>query len=143
MIRSLDRCTSLLVLAGLLAGCGAKGPQRVAVSGTVTFDGQPVNDGQVVFTPQADGMTAAGPIVAGRYNIATERGPSPGLNNVRITANRPTGRKVQAGGYAASQAPQDVMEQYIPAKYNDSSELSVEFEAASAATHDFELNSAK
>jgi hypothetical protein len=56
-----------------LVGCG---PKRVPVAGTVTLDGQPLNEGQLVFTPDtAKGNTSR--IVCsswckdGRYDLET------------------------------------------------------------------------
>jgi hypothetical protein len=56
------------------AGCG--GVRRVPVSGTVTLDGQPVNGGHLVFTPDtAKGNTAriscTSRIKDGRYDLET------------------------------------------------------------------------
>jgi hypothetical protein len=56
-----------------VVGCG---PRRLPVSGTVTVDGQPLNVGQLVFTPDtAKGNTArvvcTSRIKDGRYNLET------------------------------------------------------------------------
>lgn len=40
-----------MLAAGLLAGCGDSGPNRLRLSGTATFDGKPIPYGDVVFTP--------------------------------------------------------------------------------------------
>jgi hypothetical protein len=130
---------ALLALAAPLVGCGA-GHNRVAMSGKVTFDGRPVEQGQIVFAPQGAGFTAAAPIVAGAYAIPAAKGASPGVSyTVRITADRATGRKIQAPGYAANDPPQDVYEQYIPARYNESSELQLDVGTDPEFSHDFDL----
>src|SRR3989442_803512 len=56
-----------------LAGCGVK---RLPVSGTVTLDGQPLNGGILVFTPDTDkGNTAkiscTSPVREGEYELET------------------------------------------------------------------------
>ena len=56
-----------------LAGCGVK---RLPVSGTVTLDGQPLNGGILVFTPDTDkGNTAkiscTSPVREGQYELET------------------------------------------------------------------------
>ncbi len=56
-----------------VVGCGAR---RLPVSGTVTVDGQPLNVGQLVFTPDtAKGNTSrivcTSQIKDGRYNLET------------------------------------------------------------------------
>jgi hypothetical protein len=133
--------TALCALVAAALGCSS-GSDLVAISGMVTFDGQPVDKGQIVFTPQRTGQTAAAPIVAGSYAVPAEKVATPSATyTVRITADRPTGKKIQASGYAANDPPQDVYEQYIPAKYNESSELQIEVGAESELVKDFELAS--
>ena len=42
-------CISTLLVACCLSGCGPSGPVMVPVSGTVTLDGEPMEDGVVYF----------------------------------------------------------------------------------------------
>jgi hypothetical protein len=116
---------ALLGLALLLtAGCGSRGGNRAAVSGAVTFDGQPVDGGAIVFLPQGDGpadrpKSGAG-IEAGRYAIPAEKGPAPGKYRVEIRWPRPTGKQIP------SDDPPNLMDetrQVIPDKFNSRSEL--------------------
>lgn len=124
--------------AATLLGCADRsGPH--AVSGTVTLDGNPVPQGQIVFDPQGPGKMSVGIVRDGEFSIAAERGPTPGTYIVRITAERPTGHKVKPSSYAADQTPQDVYEQYIPAKYNAASELKVEISPDGPEPLDFRL----
>ncbi len=136
------KCPAAFALGALVVsalGCSS-GSDRVAIFGKVTFDGQPVDNGQIVFAPQSTGHTAVAPIVAGAYAVPAEKGASPGASyTVRITADRPTGKKIQASGYAAGDPPQEVYEQYIPAKYNESSELQFDVGAESEVVKDFDL----
>ncbi|MBN2293266.1 MAG: hypothetical protein JXM70_12620 [Pirellulales bacterium] len=58
-------------------GCGSGGPERFDVSGTVTFNGQPIPAGQVFFTPDAS-KGNSGPqgnckIVDGSFSTASEK----------------------------------------------------------------------
>ena len=55
-----------------LTGCGSS---PSVVSGTVTYDGQPVGDGNIVFQP-ADGKGAScgAPIKGGKYRVETTPG---------------------------------------------------------------------
>jgi hypothetical protein len=58
-VRSLTAAVALAAAAGLLSGCG---PPTAAVSGEVTYDGRPVGDGYITFTPSdVKGRTPAGP----------------------------------------------------------------------------------
>src|SRR5262245_38511749 len=93
------RIAALLGLALLLAtGCGPRSGNRVAVSGTVTFDGQPVDGGAIVFLPQGDGASdrarSGSGIEAGKYAIPAEKGPAPGKYRVEIRWPRPTGKQI-------------------------------------------------
>jgi hypothetical protein len=78
------RWGGLLLLAGLLCtGCGGDdGPPRYGVSGTVTFQGQPVPAGVVLFTPDNtkgnEGPTGFAPIRAGKYDTSLEDGDGKG-----------------------------------------------------------------
>jgi hypothetical protein len=137
------RCLALVALAGALSalsGCGGKVTERVAVAGEVTFDGQPLQEGQVDFEPRGPGRMAIGQVSNGRYTIAAERGPSAGDYLVRITATRPTGAMASTGSKPGDEL-REVYEQFLPAKYNDASELSLKIDATSAIEKDFELHS--
>jgi hypothetical protein len=79
----------LALLLPLLAGCGG----GATVSGTVTYEGAPVDEGFITFYPADDrGPTRGAEIVEGRYHLT---GLAPGRKRVLI-ATRPRGRKVPA-----------------------------------------------
>lgn len=135
--RALATAFALIVLVG----CGGAARDRAAVSGQVTFDGQPLANGQVVFEPRGQGRMAIAQLVDGRYAIAAERGPTAGEYIVRITASRTTGEKA-SGGPTSTGELRDVHEQFLPAKYNDASELKIQIDpAAGDVEQDFELRS--
>jgi hypothetical protein len=72
----------LAIMLLLLAGCS----QRVTLSGTVTYDGEPVKDGHISFIPVAgQGSTVGAPIKDGSYELTA---PPPGKYRVEITGNR-------------------------------------------------------
>ena len=70
---------ALLLLGSVLAGCGSDG--RFSVSGSVTYDGEPVAKGEIGFVANgADADTYAGTeIVDGHYTVPAikvcSRGP--------------------------------------------------------------------
>lgn len=75
-----NRLTLAFVMTGMLylVGCGT----ATTVSGTVTYDGQPVPDGWVTFLPaDGKGQEAGGQITDGKYHV-TEI--SPGEKTVQI-----------------------------------------------------------
>lgn len=89
-------CGICLVIATGL-GCGKKGPQRAAVSGRVTFNGQPIDEGVIQFLPVEGtiGPETGGVIASGQYDIPQSRGPVVGKNRVELRASAKTGRKIQ------------------------------------------------
>jgi hypothetical protein len=65
-----------------LAGCGSA--TTATVSGSVTYDGQPVGDGYVTFTPSdGKGQDAGAPVANGRYSVT---GLQPGPKVVKVIA---------------------------------------------------------
>ena len=79
---------SLVLLA--LPGCsGSKeGPIRASVTGTVTFDGKPLEKGTIRFVPLdgAGGPKTSTSIEAGTFILPAEAGPTMGEHRVEIEA---------------------------------------------------------
>jgi len=71
--------TMILLFLGVacLQGCSSD-TAKVVVSGTVSFDGEPVEKGQIAFEPQGDGRMEFGVITNGHYSIPQEFGLVPG-----------------------------------------------------------------
>lgn len=101
-----------------LIGCGKEsGPEKVSVSGTVSFDGTPVEDGEIIFEP-TDGRTPfAGKITAGKFSTMV----LPGEHKVRITATRDDPSKTIPGIEPGTTVK--AKKQYIPVNYNKTTEL--------------------
>lgn len=129
------------LLVMVVLGCGRAGSGRVPVTGSITFDGAPVTSGQIVLESTQGGGMSVGQIADGRYLIPEKYGPTGGEYLVRITSERASGAKVAPSSYAADQTPQDVYEQFLPAKYNAASELKLTIDGSSPVTHDFALTS--
>jgi hypothetical protein len=80
-IRVLAAAVTLVAAAGFLSGCGSS---TATVTGEVTYDGKPVGDGYITFTPtDGKGKDAGGPISAGSYRVA---GLPPGPKLVKVIA---------------------------------------------------------
>ena len=126
----------LAVGAGVAApGCGPGGNR---VSGAVSFDDTPVENGTIIFVPvDGKGPTFGGVIEAGRYAVVA---PTPGVKVVRVSAVRPTGRKVLPDPLVGETAPVDEIAPYIPEQYNDRSTLKCDVVAGSNK-FDFHLKS--
>lgn len=107
---------SCALLLPVFSGCGNQGseePVFVTVKGSVSLDGDSIPVGDIIFEP-ADGAgpAAAGQIQAGKFDLQCPVG----TKKVIISAARKTGKKGKDFG-------EDIMESYIPAKYNTESEL--------------------
>ena len=135
----------VLVSLALAFGCESKSDNgRLKVTGSVTFAGQPVEEGQIIFEPEAPGAPlATGVIKAGKYEIEPKYGPAAGPYRVRIEGYR---KKKVANmpphPYAADSAePGVVSEPFLPAEYNARTTLRVEIGADEENIHDFNLKS--
>ncbi len=81
--------TGCLMILALLLSCGCGGPRASGtVTGTVTYDGKPVNDATITFTPvDGVGTTAAGTISDGKYSVT---GVTVGKKKVLIVGEEKT-----------------------------------------------------
>ena len=85
------------VLIAACFGCENKGPRRAAVSGHVTLDDQPVDEGVIQFLPVEGtvGPETGSVIANGQYDIPQQRGPVVGTCRIELRASKKTGRKIQ------------------------------------------------
>jgi len=128
----------VLVAVGtlMIAGCGGgpsyEGPARGAVSGAVTFDGQPLAYGIINFIPQGQGRRANGIVMNGQYTIDEDHGPNVGTYKVQILGYAKAPADVPEGGEegGGDEEPEvDMGSQILPAKYNVDSTLTAEITA--------------
>lgn len=99
------------------------------VSGKVTWNKAPLENGSISFEPLDTSKTPSGEkIINGTYSLRA----SAGKCRVRIFATRP-GDKIDPVMGAAP------MEQYIPAKYNSESTLEFEVKTEGANEKNFDL----
>lgn len=90
-VDALKLCFFLVALLVISAGCGKSGPPVYHVAGTVTFKGEPVPAGTVLFQPdESQGCTGPAGIAHikdGKYDTAEEggKGVVGGPHLVRIT----------------------------------------------------------
>jgi hypothetical protein len=130
-----------------LSGCSDKGPERAALQGQVTFDGQPVESGAITLVP-TDGTTgpsSGAAIKEGKYTIPADSGPVPGNYRVEIIATRKTGKQTapmpgQPVGGPSGAAPVDDIEMFVPPQYNRQSKLKIEVKSGENQ-EDFTLSS--
>ena len=119
-----------LTMAGyvlLTAGCGRSGPTVYQVSGTATCDGKPIEQGNVIFRPlNKDLGPEGGAIKDGRFEAKAKEG----RNKVEITALKIIGHMGDTPMTA----------NFIPARYNEKSELEVEV-SSDNKTFEFDVQS--
>ncbi|MGI9429561.1 MAG: hypothetical protein ACR2NM_12940 [Bythopirellula sp.] len=123
------------IVAISLTGCEPTSG-RESVAGIVSFAGQQLADGNILFRPIGDGQTAGAKISQGKFKIPRDPGLLPGKYRVEIKAMRAVGKK-----YTDSESGEEVQdrEQYIPARYNTRTELTCEVTAGGENRFDFEL----
>ena len=123
---------SCLITAALW-GCNSQRKYPGAhLAGSVSIDGQPVEDGSIAFTPSgsAKGPAVGAKISAGRYDCPYV---PMGDSLVQIYALRPTGKMIEVMG---SMRPE--MEDLVPKKDRDGIKIEV---LGNNLNQDFALNS--
>jgi hypothetical protein len=137
------RILATLTLAGS-TDCG--GPEdtlpRQAVSGKVSFEGQPLVKGSIQFIPTGqDKATGVGAIIdGGSYSIARAQGPVPGLYRVLINAPDPASAASAKGKVELlGNGPFQITKDLIPRKYNLATTLTTEVKAGEPNTINFDL----
>jgi hypothetical protein len=112
-----------LLLAVLVAGCNNR-PSSGAVSGSVSYDGKPLDNGSITFYP-VDGSspTAGGFIKNGKYTVL--KVPA-GMSKVTISGSKVVGQKKLYDTPNSPIAP--ITEDPLPPKYKDSSKTELTFD---------------
>jgi hypothetical protein len=121
-------------------GCGGKvdGISREPVSGTVTFDDQVLESGQITFTPVEGGERVVGAIIKnGRYTLSRSEGPSAGLHKVNIWSRQPTGKKIPSEDVPGTFVEEE--QETIPEQYNRQSSLQADIKSGGENRFDFAL----
>jgi hypothetical protein len=130
MIRTLV----LITLIAVLIGCGG-GLERIPLSGTVTFNGKPIEDGQIRFMPKEDTKMplTVEPIKNGEYDTSTTGGVPVGRYQVQFFSYDT--RYPEPSGPGAADRPQ-----LLPPSCNYQSKYEIEVESGQRGfTKDFEL----
>ena len=122
-----------LLAVSILVGCsGGSSLDTVPVTGTVTWEGDPLEEGRITFRSlEGDRRSFSGKIKDGDYSVETFTGPM----RVSIRASR-----IVPGEFDESNPDEKVPvgEMYIPPRYNSQSELTSNIERGEN-TVDFDL----
>ena len=132
--------SAILLLSCFLvfSGCNSEpeGPEMYTVSGNVTFDGQPLDEGRIRFRlTSGDQRAFESDIINGKYSLQTMEGPM----QVEVRASRIVPGKFEQA--SPDDEPQPVGEMYIPAKYNAKTELTAQVTPDGENEFPFELTS--
>jgi hypothetical protein len=106
------------------------------VTGTVKYKNQVIEVGSITFVP-IDGDTQLGgaPIKNGKYEMTAQSGLLAGKYKVSISYPDPKGTPAEGDAPGASRDAKNL----LPAKYNDSTELTAEVKADKNNVIDFDL----
>ncbi|WP_166827168.1 hypothetical protein [Thalassoroseus pseudoceratinae] len=135
MIDTWTRCFVAPALCALvMMGCGGgtEGPETFTVSGTASYNGEPLSSGDIVFRPASgEGQSWAGKIENGKFSFDSTAGDK----RVEITAYQeaPAPTQYADSGEGASQV------QYIPAEFNSNSTLTETVSDSGDNTFTFDL----
>ena len=126
--RSFAVFASTLAAFGLItafSGCGETGPRSCRISGEVTIDGVPVEEGAISFEiVDAGDLPSGAMIINGRYQAEL----TPGRKIVRISASNPD----------PNLGPDEVAPDLVPEKYQNEP---LEIDVQGNGVHHFHLTS--
>jgi hypothetical protein len=129
----------LVVVFGLMllgVGCDDAETTGNPVSGTVTFQGQPLDQGSIQFLPAAgQGTFSGGPIKDGQYKVPAKQGLEPGQYEVRISSK-------EGGAPPSDELPGEVTQvpkERIPAQFNSRTTLTAEIKEGIENKFDFTI----
>lgn len=134
LLVSMGKIFVLLATTVLWTGCGGDDIERVEISGKVTYQGQPVEEGYISLTPLGQGIQSGAKIIQGDYQ-AVGRGAVPvGKYKVQISCLKEDKSQQEPGFNIPT------MVNLIPYKYNRASKLTLEVPAGeSSMTQDYNL----
>jgi hypothetical protein len=136
----MNRRTTVLGFTALFGlvflGCSDATGGRYEVSGSVTFNGQPLDQGVVMFVGVDQDKTQASAMVTnGKYQIPKAQGLVPGKYRVAISA--PDGKSPTDRDAAPGPTGNFTSKDRIPPKYNTESTLEVEVKSGAENKFDF------
>jgi hypothetical protein len=133
------RALAIALSLSTISACGSSdGLNRQAVTGTVTWEGQALSTGAILFEPATNesGTTVGSTIKNGKFSIARDQGPVPGDYVVRIYSS--SGTQAAPIDGQSERSPRPMLER-LPATYNAKSELRAQVTARRPNRFQFEL----
>ena len=142
-------CLILLIGTSSWIGCGQPGlTGTIAASGTVTYQGQPVEGATVVFSPTGEGRAASGLTDAsGRFELTTltaSDGIMPGKYQVAISKTEVEGSMTEeeSQAYVAEhgEPPKVTVKELLPEKYKSPATSGLAAEVTKGVQNDFRFD---
>jgi hypothetical protein len=123
----------------LCLGCGPENPRgRKALSGHVTFDGAPLDQGNIEFHPLFEGgLQSGGKITAGSYSIPAHEGVLLGKYRVAIDDFVPT--PPTPPGYMPGDRLPPSPKSKVPPDWNSKSQHTIEVKQEGPFKFDFDI----
>lgn len=134
---------SVMLMSVIVVGCSGGSedePERAIVSGDVTWQKKPLQDGIIRFISEG-GPSAQGPIRDGVYRIDHKGGVPVGRCRVEVEGFEE--QDIGDSGSVVIAMPKKVGIQVIPQKFNRASTLQVDVTAGTENQHDFHLDIGK
>jgi hypothetical protein len=130
---------AILATLAVISGCGGSADGRLAVSGAVTLDGAPLDQGVIAFhSVEAALPPIEATIAAGEYFIAADKGLLPGNYKVAIDSADSTGKTASPVVYSMA-----IPVSKIPLKYNGETTLVAAVDAAADNVFNFQLETGR
>ena len=132
-----------LTLAAHFVGCGPENPLgRKALSGKVTLDGSPLEQGNIEFHPMFEGgVQSGGQITGGSYSIPAHQGATPGKYRVAIADFVPT-PPLPPGFMPGDPLPPSPAPK-VPANWNTQSQHTIEVKKEGPFEFNFDIQTKK
>ena len=132
-------CLPVVGLSIAVIGCGPTAPVRQEVSGTVTWDGEPLSLTSVVFRPQnSDGVGSTSELTSGQFRLTEEQGLTPGLYDVVLLPIQPDLEDYEA---LRQQGKMPLTGPEIPQRYQRRGALTAEVKVDQPNHFEFEISS--
>jgi hypothetical protein len=123
----------------LAGGCGSLSSSGYSVSGTVTWKGQPLDQGSIQFIPeggQEKAQMVGSEIKGGHYALPNPPGLAPGTYKVRINSRS----GINPAGPPDANLADPSSKERIAKKYNEETTLKAEVKPGQANTFDFAVD---
>lgn len=143
----------LLVSLVFAAGCGSGGPELVAVTGKVTFQGKPVAGANITFIPANGSIATATTDANGAYTISSGESTGVVAGMAAVTVSKM--ERGAGGGMTQNMSPEDMQKMAmsgqmtqalaaaksaIPEKYGNAATSGLKFDVTAGKENEFNID---